>query len=72
MTTATTAAAAATATTRMSLAGGGDGGDSAACSRSEALGRIGAAFLGAVVVGAGVPAPASAGSIAEANKKLSE
>ncbi|CAM9839871.1 unnamed protein product [Ectocarpus sp. 6 AP-2014] len=45
---------------------------SSACSRSEALSTFGAAVLGAVVVGTGVPAPASAGSVAEANKRLSE
>eukprot|EP00903_Cladosiphon_okamuranus_P017704 g16303.t1 len=62
-----TTSTAVAATTRMSLDG-----ESSACSRSEALGRIGAAFLGAVVVGAGVPAPASAASVAEANRKLSQ
>lgn len=52
------------------MAMGGQEGSS--CSRSEALNRVGAALLGAVVVGTSTPLPASAGTIAEANKKLSQ
>ena len=39
--------------------------------RSEALGVVGAALLGAVVVTGGAASPASAASTADANKKLS-
>ncbi|CAM9608660.1 unnamed protein product [Pylaiella littoralis] len=58
----------AAAATSMRMAAG----EGSPCSRSEALGTLGAALLGAAVVGTGVPAPASAASLAEANKKLSQ
>ncbi|CAM9371803.1 unnamed protein product [Scytosiphon promiscuus] len=58
------------AATTTSMAMGGQEGSS--CSRSDALSRVGAALLGAVVVGTSTPLPASAGSIAEANKRLSQ